>query len=309
MSAQPNDDYREAERRLWAHYGATPKEHFLDLERPRLRVRVQEVGTGDPVLFVHGAPNSGSTWAPLVASLPDFRCLLLDRPGTGLSEVLDYASVDMRARAVDVLTSVLAALGIDRLPIVASSAGGAWTFWLTLARPDAVTRMVQMGCPALVSGMQTPGFMRLLALPGLGSLIARLPASRGAGRSTMRQLGHAASVDAGRIPDPLWEWSYHLNRDTPTMRSEVALITRGLTWRGAVRPEVELRDEELRRIQQPTLFLWGEDDPFGGPELARHLASIMPNATLELFPNSGHLPWLDDPATFALRTRAFLQAR
>ena len=43
---------------------------------------------GIPVLFIHGGPTSGGTWAPLVPRVKGFRCLVLDRPGTGLSDPL-----------------------------------------------------------------------------------------------------------------------------------------------------------------------------------------------------------------------------
>jgi pimeloyl-ACP methyl ester carboxylesterase len=57
--------YREAERRFWDFYGAAPTERRLTLKPFGISVRVQEIGSGPPALFLHGAPNSGSTWAPL----------------------------------------------------------------------------------------------------------------------------------------------------------------------------------------------------------------------------------------------------
>ena len=80
--------YRQAERDLWAAVDASPTDHRLPLADLGCDVRVQEVGTGRPVLFLHGAPNAGSTWAEVVARLPDFRSLLVDRPGAGLSTPL-----------------------------------------------------------------------------------------------------------------------------------------------------------------------------------------------------------------------------
>ena len=76
--------YRAAEQALWASVGASTGERFLDLPGAGLRLRVQELGDGPPILFIHGANTSGASWATLAAKLPAFRCLLLDRPGTGL---------------------------------------------------------------------------------------------------------------------------------------------------------------------------------------------------------------------------------
>ena len=52
--------YREAENRLWQHYGIQPQEYFLSLAQPKVRVRIQEVGEGEPLLFVHGGPNGAA---------------------------------------------------------------------------------------------------------------------------------------------------------------------------------------------------------------------------------------------------------
>src|SRR4029077_7190648 len=52
--------YRDAELRLWHYYGLEPKERFLDLEAPAGRLRVLEVGSGEPILFVHGTAGPGS---------------------------------------------------------------------------------------------------------------------------------------------------------------------------------------------------------------------------------------------------------
>ena len=51
--------YRRAERALWEHYGLAPTERFIDLESPRVRLRVLEVGSGEPVLFVPGTAGTG----------------------------------------------------------------------------------------------------------------------------------------------------------------------------------------------------------------------------------------------------------
>jgi pimeloyl-ACP methyl ester carboxylesterase len=80
--------FRSAEQALWASVGTSPADRFLDLPATGLRVRVQDLGDGPPILFIHGANTSGISWATLAARLLGYRCLLLDRPGTGLSEAL-----------------------------------------------------------------------------------------------------------------------------------------------------------------------------------------------------------------------------
>lgn len=64
----------------------------------------------------------------------------------------------------------------------------------------------------------------------------------------------------------------------------------------------------LRRYQpeRAVSFVWGEDDPFGGPTIAREFVRPFPNARLDIVPDSGHAVWMDDPAYAAEATARFL---
>jgi pimeloyl-ACP methyl ester carboxylesterase len=57
----------------------------------------------------------------------------------------------------------------------------------------------------------------------------------------------------------------------------------------------DLDEEELRLVQQPSLFIWGDGDVFGGPKIGERAVKVMPNAQIEVV-SGGHLPWLDEPA-------------
>ncbi len=131
------------------------------------------------------------------------------------------------------------------------------------------------------------------------------PPNEKIGDSMLRQIGHGASLDAGRIPQAFKDWYLDLQRHTDTMENEGELIGSAATIRG-FDPALTLPDELLASVTVPTLFLWGEDDGFGGRDVAEEVVSLMPNAELEMIPESGHLPWLDFPAEIGRRTRAFL---
>lgn len=301
--------YRVAEKALWDSEGLRPKEHFVDLGRIGTRVRVQEIGEGSPVLFLHGGPNSGSTWAQLVGRLDGFRCLVLDRPGTGLSA--DYA---MRGEDHGVYTSylvadVLDALDIDRAHVVASSFGGYCALLGAVATPERFDRMVQMACPAMLPGQQLPGFMKAVMIPGLRKLIAALPPTKKSQESTLRQIGHGKSIDAGTLSETHGDWYMALMKHTKTMRNEFDMIYRARGRGGGFEPSYTLDADTLARVRVPTHFLWGSDDTFGGESVARWVVVAMPHATLEVLPDAGHLPWLDDPAYVGAETARFLRGQ
>jgi hypothetical protein len=48
---------------LWKHYGLELAEQFIDLLLPRVRVRAQVVGSGCPILFIHGGVWPGAAFA------------------------------------------------------------------------------------------------------------------------------------------------------------------------------------------------------------------------------------------------------
>jgi pimeloyl-ACP methyl ester carboxylesterase len=202
---------------------------------------------------------------------------------------------------------VLDGLGLDRVHLVVSSFGGFLGLMSAAAAPGRVLRMVQMACPAFVPGMAAPGFMKAMSLRPVRWLMNTLPANEKVSRNILRQIGHGASLDADRIPQIFFDWYLALQRHTNTMRNDGEMIGRAASLRGFP-PEYTIPDDVLRSVTAPTLYLWGEEDPFGDAAVARHVVELMPHASLVLLPAAGHLPWLDDPKGIAQATAEFLAA-
>jgi pimeloyl-ACP methyl ester carboxylesterase len=300
------EHYRRAERALWNHYGLEPKERFVDLEPPGVRLRAQEIGTGRPILFIHGGVWPGAAFAPLIRELSDYRCVVLDRPGCGLSSPLEYTTGAYKAVIAALMTGMLDALEIDATPVVGQEVGAAWALRLALAHPDRVDRLVLTGAAPLMRGQPVPTFLKVLASP-IGALIIRLPQSTGQARSILRQEGHGASLDAGRIPEAFLAWHVALMRNTKTMRNERELI-RATLGSGGWRPEVTFERSELAQLQQLVLYVYGTNDPESTVDQVRHLVGLLPRAELHLLEGGGHLAWLDDPSQIGARIGRFLAA-
>jgi pimeloyl-ACP methyl ester carboxylesterase len=295
--------YRAAEGELWLRtVGALPSERFVELPRLGARVRLLEQGEGPTLLFVHGGPSAASKWAPLVQGLAGFRCVLLDRPGCGLSAPAARPPRGVRAFVTELLDETLAALGEPPAAIVASSFGSYAALAFAAARPGRAPRMVHLGCPALIPGGRVPLPLLLPCLPGLGPIMRRLsPPTLELSRQAFRWMGHRDEVVTGEAMAPFFAWYTALTADTPTRANDQRLF-------GRVRPADALAPGDLARITAPASLFWGAADAFGGPEVARALVATMPDAALELLPNGGHLPWLDAPERAAAHVRAFLAA-
>jgi 2-hydroxy-6-oxonona-2,4-dienedioate hydrolase len=302
--------YREAERRLWASVDLRPSERFVSLRTVGTQVRVQEVGAGEPVLFVHGATTCGTSWASLVAALPGHRCLLLDRPGCGLSEALPRQARDLgafKALVDSLVVDVLDALDLPQVDLVGTSLGGYVALRAAAAHPERIRRLAIVAAPIGAPIPSLPMPMRLAAVPGLGRAMASMPPPRRAVVSMLRQVGLRRAIDEGHMGATEIDWYHSLLRDTPTMRNEVA--TAGGSAMHPIRgldPGLLLDDELLGRISAPTLFLWGADDVFGGEATARAFAARVPGAELQLLDGLGHAPWMDDTEAVAGPLRAFL---
>lgn len=297
--------YREAEQRLWKSVAVSPREQFVTLPRIGVKVRVQEVGEGEPVLFIHGGPNSGSTWAPIIEHFSGYRCVMVDRPGTGLSEPYTVTRANLAEYGDAFVGDVLATLNIDSAHVVASSFGGMLALRSAAAEPQYFRRMVQMAAPALAPGSATPSFMKGMAFAPVRWLIGKLPPNQKANDRILRQLGHGVSIDEGRFSPIFNEWYLALQRYTDTMENDGNMIGHFVSAKG-FDPADAIPDEVFAAVTSPTLFLWGADDGFGGEDVAHGVVDRMPNAELVMILGSGHLPWLDDPQSIAKRTQAWL---
>lgn len=297
--------YRRAEATFWAAIGRRPRaEHQVRLASTGTTVRIQEVGEGPPTLFLHGGPNTGSGWLPLLAHIDGLRCLVVDRPGTGLSAPYPITASNLPRIGASFVSDILDGLSIDRAHVVGSSFGGHLALRSAADHPDRFDRMVQMSAPALIPGDTIPPFMRLLARPTVRRILTVLPPSERANRSILRQIGHGKSLDADRIPQALHDWYLAMQRTTDTMRNDAEMIGRALPRFD----ELRLTSDLLARVTVPTLCWWGADDTYGGEDVARHLVGLLPDAQLTMVPGAGHLPWLDDAVAAAAATTAFLHA-
>jgi pimeloyl-ACP methyl ester carboxylesterase len=264
------------------------------MDEPNLRVRVLEVGSGQPLLMVPGGAGDAWIFAPLMAQLQGWRMIALNRPGGGLSDGIDHRRTDIQQLAVNTLQSVADAFGLNRVPIVCNSMGGLWSLWFALNSPERVSRMAQMGCPALILDTSAPFFMRLLGVPGINGLIAPVmqPKSIEKALDGLRSQG-SSQEDIDRMPQVAAAAAYHFFHLPTYLDTWKTLVSEVATLAGA-RRKYQLRADQLQHVQQPVQFLWGQNDPFGGLDVAREVTRTMPNAKLHEM-HTGHLPFMDKP--------------
>ena len=135
------------------------------------RVNVIELGSGPPIVFVHGLSGSWQNWLEqLPVFARDHRVVTFDLPGFGASEMPSEAiTISGYARFVDEL---MTALGMSSAAVVGNSMGGFIGAELAIAFPARVERLVLVSAAGLTVEYQRDE--RVLAL--LKTLDKRLAA-------------------------------------------------------------------------------------------------------------------------------------
>jgi len=142
--------------------------------------------------------------------------------------------------------------------------------------------------------------------PGMQAVTTKVPVTRRTVKAMLRQIGLARAIQTGTFNGEMIDWFVSLLRDTDTMRNEIRSSPKVITPICGLNERMLLQSGLLSRVTMPVLFLWGDEDPNGGEDVARGFSARFPDAQLEVIPRAGHAPWIDEPDLCARRTQAFL---
>ncbi len=295
---------RATEQRVAATYGLTFTEHPLPQRNPAARILT--TGEGEPLVHLNGISAPAMGMAPLIAGLPGFHHILIDLPGHSLAPPYNWQGRPVRELAVDVVTSTLDVLDINRSAFVGSSLGGLFTLWTMLDAPDRVSRAAIVATPAtaLPGTRVIPEFQSLTSpLRGrLDQTLMQLPSPRFLARLALTE---AIGANAARAMSADMLDLHRLPLRLPGQAASYRALLRRLIDGATTRPENILTDDDLTRIDSAPLFVWGEDDVMCSPDQARPSVAKIPGAHLVTVPG-GHAPWFDDAIRCTAPVREFL---
>jgi pimeloyl-ACP methyl ester carboxylesterase/predicted metal-dependent enzyme (double-stranded beta helix superfamily)/glutathione S-transferase len=235
--------------------------------------------SGPAVVFIHGLTYGRRSWNPVVALLPDLRCVTVDLPGHGESS--DAAGLETDD-AVAAVRGVVEALGLERPVIVGHSAGAIIAVRyasryeasavVLVDQPLAVRRFAAMVQP-MAAALRGPGFPRIWER-----------FERSMGYRALSTAARSALLQTHRVRQEvvLGAWKLVLDRDPAGLEAEM--------------------DGFLHGLGVP---VWSVHGTEVGP-YAEWLKSRL-DAQVETWPGSGHFPHLADPDRFAARLRSFLR--
>lgn len=268
------------------------------------RVRVIEAGEGPPVVFLHGSSTSSLSLLPVLERLEGVRAIAVDRPGFGLSEPVRVPRERFRDAAVEFLDEVLDELGLQTSAFAGNSMGGTWALWYALARPERMQRLVLLGSAPLLPGTRPPVPLRVTAAPLVGDLLNRVVKPNR--KLLLRLMASMGEEDTIVHYPELIESLVAAARDPIASAANLAELRAIISPLG-FRPSARMDPDELRRLNVPTLLIWGDHDPVGAVEVARETARLIPRARLELLP-AGHVPYLGHPQRVAELLTMFIRS-
>lgn len=265
--------------------------------------QVLELGTGAPLLLVHGGLSGASGWVPILPKLARTRRVFaVDLPGHGLSDPFDYKGVDLLELATTFLRDILDALELRTVDIVANSMGGLFSVVFSLETPERASRLVLVGAPLGVD-RAIPFQLRVPGLPLIGRPLLRWMTSNLTRDGNRKFWGQVLVTHPENVGDAI------LDEDVASARrnsvSHLSLLFRLGNFRGVSRDLI--LGDRWQALKVPTLMLWGERDAFfGGPEKGEAIARMNANVSVIRIPDAGHIAWIDNPELVVREIDRFL---
>jgi pimeloyl-ACP methyl ester carboxylesterase len=280
-----------------------------------LNVRLGGPEEGEPILFLHGFPESHRTWREVLPDLArDFRVIAPDQRGFGASDKPEGVAQYRADKVVEDLIALADALGLGRFTLVGHDWGGAVAWLAALRHADRIARLVIVNAPhplvfqksliedaaqraasQYISAFRNPAMEAGIAAMGLETFFAKTFAS------------HA---DVSRLPAE--EKQAYLD-DWSAPRALTAM----LNWYRASDILVPAPGEDAEapawtrlpfpRLTVPTLVVWALKDVALLPVQLAGLHDLVDDLRIVTVPEAGHfVPW-ERPEPVIAAIRDFIQ--
>ncbi len=266
-----------------------PRELVLHGHRMSYRI----AGEGPVIALIHGITSTSDTWREVMPLLAERHTVVApDLLGHGDS-AKPRGDYSLGAYAAG-LRDLLVVLGHERANVVGHSLGGGVAMQFAYQFPERCERLVLISSGGL--GREVHPLLRAASLPGSELVLPLIAAPKvleagAAVGAFLARLGLRPSADLGEIARG---WG-----SLDNSRSRRAFLH---TLRAVIDPigqRVSAHDRLYLAQEVPSLIVWGERDPVIPAEHGRDAHAAMPGSRLEILPQAGHFPHLDQPRTVA----------
>lgn len=248
-----------------------------------IRLNVEESGTGDAVVLVHGSWDERQVWDLIEEDLAQrLRVVSYDRRGHGSSE--DGAQPGLRRDDEDDLADLVTTLGLAPANVVASSFGASIALGLAARRPDLFRTLCAHEPP-------------LMSLAADDPVVAQVGEAIG---PVLELIEHGETETAARdfveniaLGPGAWEMMSDDER--------ASLAAHAHTFAGEQRDPAwaEIDLDALRGIEFPVLFTKGDQSPPFFSKVIARLAEAIDSVEVRTLAGAGHVPHLTQPAEYS----------
>ena len=278
----------------------------------------EAVGRGEPLVVVHGGPGASHDYfLPYLMPLArENRLIFIDERGSGKSEKLDDPKRYTVAAMADDVEAVRQALKLGTINLLGHSYGGVLAQEYALKYPKALRHLVLCSTFHSTAALNKVFEDMKKAMPA--ELRERIAKMEGEGL-----YGHGKDYQKGRYTDDYmtaaWGEGYfpylYVRKPDPnfdpTSSGNMSWDLYREMWgsHGEFVIDGNLVSAEyadrLPSLKVPTLITVGDHDE-SAPSIARTMQSLIPGSKLVVFPESGHMTFVDQPALFISAVNGFL---
>lgn len=263
----------------------------MELTVQGAKILVKEAGSGEPVLFLHGNPDSADLWDDIVAQLKqDYRCIAPDLPGFGRSTVpenFDYSLKNLGQFIDDLVTALKIT---EPLHLVVFDFGGPYGLAWAVKNPDKVKSLTILNT-VFFADYNWHLWAKIWRTPLVGEfsmLTMSYPAFK-----------FSVLLGSGKIDDQKIRHTYSFM--TPAMKRMVLRLYRATPAKAFAGWE-----EELLKVtaKKPTQVIWGKNDPYIPKKYAYRLGAQQVH-----YLNTGHFVPMEASNEISAKIREFLKAK
>jgi proline-specific peptidase len=269
-----------------------------------VRIFYLPVGSPDnyPLIVLHGGPGLDHTeMHPWLDALSDqFYLIYVDERGQGRSERVDPSTLSLQRFAEDV-TKLAQALGFERYALLGHSFGAMIALAHAVEQGDASHYVISGGTASFTKTFpeirdNLANFEPVALREQVTQSWDREPNAKtqddAAEIMRMQMPFHFATTESEAYR------RYTAEDHGPVYAPEV------LAYFAANEYGIEFEDR-LGTVNKPTLVLTGEYDRTCTPRAARDIAAGIPGSELVIFPNAGHMTYVEQPGMYFAAMRDF----
>jgi pimeloyl-ACP methyl ester carboxylesterase len=239
-----------------------------------LRIHYNDIGTGDPIICIHGGGPGASGWSNFRGNLQDLalnnRVLLFDMPGWGRSE-FHGSDEPWHDWISNMISGFMDELGITSADFIGNSMGGQSVIKLAINEPQKVKHVVMIGSqPTRTITVQAE------QLEGLANIAKYYRG--GPTPEKMRTLVESLVHDSSWLTDEVVQERYEVSATPEALRQAELRMKQ---------PRHDLYFE-LEKVAVPTLLIWGINDKGGALEVGLLMLRRFKDARMVIFQNCGH---------------------